>query len=98
MKTIAKIKLPHQAALVSRSRCLPSQGFLFCCLGVLFLDLVEGLRAPLFVLQEMDGLLGTFLMKEVVFCPVSTHFFTPGSVDGFTPGGACGDQIYMHLT
>lgn len=59
---------------------------------------MEALCASLFVLQEVDGLLDTFLMQGAVFCPEPAHLFTPGSVDGFTPGGPCGDQIYMHLT
>lgn len=77
---------------------LPSQGFLFCCLGVLLLDLAECLSTSLFVLHEQDGLLSTFLLQEAVFCPVPTHCFTPGSVDSFPSGGDCGDQIYIHLT
>lgn len=65
---------------------------------MLLLGLVEAVCASLFVFQEVDGLLDTFLMLEAVFCPVPAPLITPGSVDGFTPGGHCGDQIYMHLT
>lgn len=70
---------------------LPAQSFLF-------LHLAECLSSSLFVLHEQAGLLAPLLSQGAVFSSVSTLCGTSGSVEGFAPGGDCGNEIYIYLT